>query len=148
MAEPALSSAEGSLGGLFCFLRQSVNETVFVKLETRVPGTVEGGGRQYGRENEMENCLQRPLKNPEPELFTTAQWERLAKYFHLTSRQREIARLICGSKTGKQIAARLRISVNTVRLHRRMLFRKLSVHDRVALVVRLVVVGRMLRLNQ
>ncbi|MBN2447922.1 MAG: hypothetical protein JXO22_14415, partial [Phycisphaerae bacterium] len=41
-----------------------------------------------------------------------------------------------------EVADRLNITTNTVRMHQRYLYRRLDVHDRVGLVVRLVLTER------
>lgn len=55
----------------------------------------------------------------------------------LSERQREIARFICGSLSNDEIADQLGITSNTVRMHVRGLFKKIGVHDRVGVAVRL-----------
>lgn len=55
----------------------------------------------------------------------------------LSERQKEIARYICGSLSNDEIAVRLGITSNTVRMHVRGLFKKMGVHDRVGVAVRL-----------
>jgi DNA-binding NarL/FixJ family response regulator len=80
-----------------------------------------------------------------PELFTSARWNELAKYFGLTERQRQVARLICCGCTNAGIAGQLRVSEGTVRLHADALFKALEVRSRIGVVVRLVLVDRTLR---
>lgn len=77
-----------------------------------------------------------------PELFADDQWEKLAHCLSLPPRQQQIARLVCCGCSNRQIAARLAISRHTVRTHQRCLFERLDVHDRVGLVVRLVLANR------
>jgi DNA-binding CsgD family transcriptional regulator len=80
-----------------------------------------------------------------PELFAADVWPRLGAHFGLTARQVDVARLMCRGLPNKQIATELGRSVNTVAMHQRMLFRRLAVHDRVGVVVRLVQAERALR---
>jgi len=47
----------------------------------------------------------------------------------LSKREREVCILIARSKTNKEIAAELGLSVHTVAIHRQNLMRKLNVHD-------------------
>jgi len=79
-----------------------------------------------------------------PNLFNETQWRVLAAHFGLSSRQRDVARLICAGCTYKAIALLSGISVNTVRMHIRDLFDKVHAHDRVSVVVRLVTTERAL----
>jgi len=53
---------------------------------------------------------------------------------HLTSREREVLRLVADSQSTKQIAARLKISVKTAEFHRSRIRRKLQIHDTAGLV--------------
>lgn len=73
-----------------------------------------------------------------PELFTRPQWAALAENLGLSRRQAQVARLICRALTTAEMARELSISNDTVRLHRRALFAKLRVDDRVGVPVRLV----------
>lgn len=77
-----------------------------------------------------------------PELFSETEWRQLADRLGLTPRQLAAARLVCRACTTQQIAARIGISPDTARLHLRKLFARLDVHDRVGVVVRLVLADR------
>ncbi len=77
-----------------------------------------------------------------PELFDEAKWRQLADQLDLTPRQLAAARLLCRGCTTQQIAARIGISLDTARLHLCNLFARLDVHDRVGVVVRLVLANR------
>ncbi len=52
----------------------------------------------------------------------------------LTTRQRDVLRLICAENSTNQIARILQISVNTVETHRKALFRRLGVKNAAGLV--------------
>ena len=96
------------------------------------------------------NARNRPT-TPEvvsPELFTQARWVELAEMIGLTQRQREVAVLICRGHTNGRIAAELRVSFGTVRLHVYRLFRRMSVCSRVGAVVQLVLAERALERRQ
>ena len=49
---------------------------------------------------------------------------------HLTAREREVLQLLAEGATSSQMAARLRVSPNTVRTHVQGIFSKLQVHSR------------------
>jgi len=53
----------------------------------------------------------------------------------LTSREREILRLIVDGKSHRQIATELKLSVNTVRVHRANIMAALGIHKSTQLVV-------------
>ena len=54
----------------------------------------------------------------------------------VTPQQRQVLHLIAGGYTGQAIAARLRISVATVALHRRTLLKKLRARNTADLIIR------------
>ena len=53
---------------------------------------------------------------------------------NLTSKEKEIARLIADGKTDKEIAAELNISTGTVAVHNKNLYKKLKIHSRAELI--------------
>jgi two-component system response regulator NreC len=57
-----------------------------------------------------------------------------SSFEHLSSREREILRLICKGRTNKQIAAELFLSVRTVERHRSAIMRKAGLENRAELV--------------
>ena len=89
-----------------------------------------------------ESYRSKPGDAPLPELFTSAQWQRLAVQFRLTPRQQQVAQLICQGYQHTQIAKLLEVSPHTVRMHARAVFATLGVRSRVGLVVRLVLAAR------
>jgi DNA-binding CsgD family transcriptional regulator len=78
------------------------------------------------------------------ELFSKQRWRDLAVHFGFSRRQLQVARLVCEALESKQIACELAVSLDTVRLHLREIYRKLHVNNRVGLVVKLVVIERLL----
>lgn len=81
-------------------------------------------------------------EHPSTELFTAEEWRALACGLGLTTRQREIARLICWGDSRVKIAKALRIAPDTVHAHTKEVFRKAGVRNRVGFVVRLVCANR------
>jgi DNA-binding CsgD family transcriptional regulator len=80
---------------------------------------------------------------PSPrELFSETEWRDLQETLALTSRQCEIAHLMCKGLSYKGIADQAGISINTVRMHMRTLFMKLGTHDRVTTILHLVTATR------
>lgn len=68
----------------------------------------------------------------------TLDWKVVERRYSLSSRQREIAELICDSKSNEEIASDLGITTNTVRMHVKLLYEKLGVHDRVGVAMKLL----------
>ncbi len=65
------------------------------------------------------------------------EWDRVADSLQLSSRQAEVARKLMTNATEATIARDLEISPHTVHTHIRQLHRKLDVHSRVELLLRL-----------
>ena len=59
----------------------------------------------------------------------------------LTSREREILRHIVNGKSNRQIAAELKLSVNTVRVHRANIMAAVGIHKSTQLVVYAMRIG-------
>lgn len=77
-----------------------------------------------------------------PDVFTEPQWEILVESLGLSRRQYQIARGLCRAMSNDEIAWSLRISSSTVHMHMKILFKKLVVHDRIGVVIRLVIANR------
>jgi DNA-binding NarL/FixJ family response regulator len=72
---------------------------------------------------------------PGNKLFSNEEWDILFKELALSSRQKEIMRLLFDGSSDKQIANHLQIAVPTVRTHLERLFTKFHAQDRTELVV-------------
>jgi len=55
-------------------------------------------------------------------------------YDNLTPREKQVLQLIAESKTNRQVAQELNISIKTVQTHRANLMNKLDIHDQTSLV--------------
>lgn len=75
-------------------------------------------------------------------LISEAGWREIARRFGLTARQVEIAQLVCCALRNPDIAAKLGVTADTVRVHLKDVFRKMGAHSRVELVVLCVQVDR------
>ncbi|MBA5868082.1 MAG: hypothetical protein GDA67_15425 [Nitrospira sp. CR1.3] len=75
-----------------------------------------------------------------PDLFGEARWRLLVVQTGLTRRQAQVARLICHGCADKQIALRLGIVLDSVRLHVKKLFARFDVRSRMGLLVHLVLI--------
>ena len=77
-----------------------------------------------------------------PTMFSSKQWNQIHSGFHLTSRQTEIAKLICQGLNNSQIAKKCHITYNTARTHVAHICAKIAVHGRAELILRLVKVAK------
>jgi len=73
---------------------------------------------------------------PHPgKVFSEYELSELVKNLALSPREGETVRCLLAGYSDKQIAAKLQISISTVRTHITRLFRKLSVNDRQELLL-------------
>ncbi len=90
--------------------------------------------------------IRRSIKTKEgiehPQLVAAAEWEWINKCLGLTPRQSDVARLLCQGCDSRAIAAQMRVSPNTVRMHMHMLLHRCGVRDRVGLVLAILAVQR------
>jgi DNA-binding NarL/FixJ family response regulator len=77
-----------------------------------------------------------------PELFTVQEWRAIAAHLRLSDQQARIGRWICRGLGNKDIARRLGVKHDTIRMHTRVLYRKLDITNRVGVPVRAVLAAR------
>jgi len=77
-----------------------------------------------------------------PDLFTLREWRRVADHLGLSDQQGRIALWICRGISNRAIADRLGVSHDTIRMHTRVLYRKLSITTRVGVPIRAVLAAR------
>lgn len=107
-----------------------------------------GGGRSRisgGIASLAEDGASEVAGGPLPEIFSPGRWRELGTHLGLTPRQQQIARLLCKGFAKSEAAKELGISVPTVRMHADALYKRLGVHSRLALAVRLVLAERRLK---
>ena len=75
---------------------------------------------------------------PGEKLFSSQDWGRLRKLVGFSDREYQVCRLIFEGKTRKETGIALGIATRTVRHYMEILYQKLSVTNRVAMVLRLV----------
>ena len=75
-------------------------------------------------------------------LFSDKRWSELQARLDLTPRHAQVCRLVCRGFANKNIARELGVTLDTVRMHLREIFRRLGVGSRVMLVVTLVLADR------
>ncbi len=71
--------------------------------------------------------------------FSNEDWSRVTEALHLSRRESGIVKLVFDDKSDDDIASELAISKHTVNTHLARLYRKLNVHSRIQLVVRICV---------
>ena len=83
-----------------------------------------------------------PRPEPGNSLFTDAEWKRLADSLNFTERELQIVQAVAEDLKDNAIAARLGISLRTVRTHFERLYRKLGITRRTALLIAVVRASR------
>lgn len=71
------------------------------------------------------------------DVFTEKEWEVILAELSLSPRQKEVIRRLFSGLSDKQIAAKLNISVPTVRTHIGRLFSRFHLQDRSELILRI-----------
>ncbi len=82
------------------------------------------------------------VQEPLPDLFSPVEWCALLDHFGLAPRQGEVARWICRGRSNPAIADEMGVSLDTVRMHTKSVFRKMKITDRVGVPVRFVLALR------
>ena len=70
--------------------------------------------------------------------FKAKQWEYLKKIWHLTPREAEVAKLVCGGLDNEQIGRKLHIAYNTVRAHFGNIFRKAGIKGKAGIILEFI----------
>ncbi len=78
------------------------------------------------------------FRRPEGVLKDDEQWMFLKKRYHLTSRETQVAILICRGFSNEDIAEALRISQSTVKTHLKNLYRRVRVDSRILLLLQFI----------
>jgi DNA-binding NarL/FixJ family response regulator len=108
--------------------------------ETLVRQAMEAGARGYILKNVVDLDLAAAIKRVAAgEIVLDAALQRRAplagERSRLTARELEVLQLICDGLSNRDIAARLRLSINTVAVHRANIMNTLGVHKTAELVV-------------
>ena len=77
-----------------------------------------------------------------PELFSVQEWRAIAAHLGLSDQQARIARWICRGLGNEAIAKRLGVSRDTIRMHTRVLYKKLRIKTRIGVPVFTVLAAR------
>ena len=92
----------------------------------------------------ISSALELDRENPGIGLLTPEEWTNVAQTLRFTPREWQVATLVFEGKTQDAIAVHLNIRPRTVRQHLERLYKKVEVHDRVGLVLRVVQVHLLL----
>lgn len=69
-------------------------------------------------------------------LIKDKQWKEIRKKYNLTSRESQVAMLVCRGLKNDEIAKELKIAIGTVKTHLRNVYRRVRVNGKVSLFLR------------
>jgi DNA-binding NarL/FixJ family response regulator len=75
---------------------------------------------------------------PKVTLLNSEQWLFVQGQYNLTSRERQIAELVCQGLANSSIASRLKVSPGTVKTHLRNIYRKMKIRSKIAMLLTFV----------
>ena len=78
---------------------------------------------------------------PSISLLDDQQWNYIRKWYRITAREQQVARLVCRGFDNKKIAAELRISRGTVKTHIRNIYRRIRVKNKIQMLLRFMQVA-------
>jgi DNA-binding NarL/FixJ family response regulator len=87
---------------------------------------------------QLEQDILAVMGRPRIVLLDKTRWEYLKGRYKITPRELEVAKLICRGCGNEEIAGRLRITVGTVKVHVRNIYRKTWVENKILMLLRFV----------
>lgn len=88
-----------------------------------------------GKDKRIGNSL---FERPHVSLLDEKQWSYLQKRYHMSSRELQVAKLVCESFGNEEIAKALKIKHGTVKTHLRNIYRRVRVKNKLAMLLRFV----------
>ena len=73
---------------------------------------------------------------PDVALFDEKQWQYVKKRYHISTRELEVAKLVCQGFVNGEVAKRLDVKPGTVKTHLRSLFAKTHAKNRITMLLR------------
>jgi DNA-binding NarL/FixJ family response regulator len=74
-------------------------------------------------------------KLPEINLLDEQSWSYVQRRYRMSSREVQVARLVCHGFSNKEIAEGLKIELGTVKVHLRNIYRRVHVRNKVVLLL-------------
>jgi DNA-binding CsgD family transcriptional regulator len=71
-------------------------------------------------------------------LLDDKKWLYIQKYFYLTDRELQVAKLVCRGFNNEDIAAKLKIKPGTIKTHIRNIYRRIRVKNKIQMVLKFV----------
>ena len=96
--------------------------------------------KQHSSSNE-DRGYEFGFRVPSISLLDSQQWNYIRKWYRITARELQVARLVCRGLNNNKIAAELRISHGTVKTHIRNIYRRIRVKNKIQMLLRFVQVA-------
>lgn len=98
------------------------------KVSYRVKVNIAGGGAIFSKENLQSEIIFSNECNPH--LYSEIKSEQVKNYLKLTTREKELLKLLSKKFKQSEIIVMMRISLNTLKTHRKRMYAKMKFHDR------------------
>jgi DNA-binding NarL/FixJ family response regulator len=90
---------------------------------------------QYSNDSKKEETFR---DEPSAAILDEKEWSYLQRYYDMSPRELQVARLVCSGFTNGDIANRLRVRPGTVKTHLRSIFGKTRTRNRISMLLRYV----------
>jgi len=77
-------------------------------------------------------------RRPNVDLLNGKQWQYVKRCYRLSSREVEVAKLICSGFDNDEVAGNLKIRGGTVKTHLRNIYRRVRVNNKIEMLLRFV----------
>ena len=96
-----------------------------------VANQIPDGNGQVGFFSENES-----FDRPQVRILNDSQWLYIRKYFKMSPRELEVAKLVCAGFSNDEIAKKLRIRAATVKTHLRNVYRRIRVQRKLDMLLK------------
>jgi len=78
---------------------------------------------------------------PQIILLNEKQWSYVQRYYQLSPRELQVARLVCRGNTNDDMAQKLKVKQGTIKTHLRSIFSKARARNKITLLLRFVAIA-------
>jgi DNA-binding NarL/FixJ family response regulator len=92
-------------------------------------------GEQYSNDSKKEETFR---DEPRITILDEKEWSYLQRYYEMSPRELQVAKLVCSGFTNGDIANRLRVRPGTVKTHLRNIFGKTRTRNRISMLLKYI----------
>ena len=92
-------------------------------------------GEQYNADSKKEETFR---DEPRIAILADKEWDYLQRYYEMSPRELQVAKLVCSGFTNGDIAGRLRVRPGTVKTHLRNIFGKTRTRNRISMLLKYI----------